>query len=765
MALQTVNLGPNPFGTVNNAPVPWTGAVLLDAALVAAGATGYMALFGPDGTVFRMTVASQADGTGDGPDLNAALEVNPTAFTLEETGGAAIVVPGPNTPGLTFQDQTEPYTWNINDVGSSTRIDNLVDWHNALGSGDVILTIDDGAAPLLALADIVIPAGRQLVGTGSLIRVGASGDVYNTDATVLDGADPPNAGALAPTRIYVTGVLQLRISVTTGGDIEAEWSAGGALENHQLHVQTSLDESSVVSYGSGDIDGSPSNNRRLIVGADDDPEGLLDDIRALAGGDLVIWFLTEPEPTGRIQASIRSGVPTVSARVRTAAPQRVRASMASGVPVVSVRVRQITPQRVRASVRSGVPVVSVRVRTNAPQRVRATISSGVPVVTARVRPAAPQRVRAVIRSGVPTVSARVRTVPPGMRRVRASISSGVPEVRARVQVKSPTPARSRADIRSGVPEVRVRVRVTPPPAAPGPPAMLVVEERDQTAVLLTWDAPLDDGGKAITGYEIQIGSGAWQGTGTSATTHRLTGLSPGTGYTVRVRAVNSVGTGSASAALTFITVAATAPGRPRFLAAEAISGTVVEIRWEPPLETGGTPVTRYEVCVIFPDGRAEPFEPTADAATRWRIRGLARGFRYGFRVRAVNAAGSGPGSEFVHVAPDDPAVLVVPPGRRIPLLDTARQSLIARLQDIDCRIRVWWQPWDGAWYGSVEVPTNTPIAGGRRLAVNAGLLDGAVSPLDGNIVCRALDSSDDRLEPQRDAWAAPTHGLFWEPRP
>ena len=107
---------------------------------------------------------------------------------------------------------------------------------------------------MLALADIVIPAGRQLVGTGSLIRVGASGDVYNTDATVLDGADPPNVGALAPTRIYVTGGLQFRISATTGGDIEAEWSAGGALENYQLHVQTSFDASSVVSYGSGDVD-------------------------------------------------------------------------------------------------------------------------------------------------------------------------------------------------------------------------------------------------------------------------------------------------------------------------------------------------------------------------------------------------------------------------------------------------------------------------------------------------------------------------------
>ena len=127
-----------------------------------------------------------------------------------------------------------------------------------------------------------------------------------------------------------------------------------------------------------------------------------------------------------------------------------------------------------------------------------------------------------------------------------------------------------------------------------------------------------------------------------------------------------------------------------------------------------------------------------------------------FRVRAVNAAGSGPGSEFVHLAPDDPAVLVVPPGRQIPLLDTARQSLIVRLQDIDCRVRVWWQPWDAAWYGSIEVPTNRAGRAGaaprrqRRPARRSGPRRSPATSSAGR-----WDSSDDRLEPLRDAWATP----------
>ena len=173
---------------------------------------------------FYISDAGSGSGAGTGPDLTAQMEANGT-ITIE-AGGNTLVLTG-------IGDAAEPYLW------TPANQAEVAAFIAAYVSGSAVtVTLDDHFTPL-ALSDIAVPAGRRLVGTGSLIRVGASGDVYNTDATVLDGADPPNAGALAPTRIYVTGAIQLRISVTTGGNIEAEWSAGGALENHQLHVQTS----------------------------------------------------------------------------------------------------------------------------------------------------------------------------------------------------------------------------------------------------------------------------------------------------------------------------------------------------------------------------------------------------------------------------------------------------------------------------------------------------------------------------------------------
>ena len=155
--------------------------------------------------------------------------------------------------------------------------------------------------------------------------------------------------------------------------------------------------------------------------------------------------------------------------------------------------------------------------------------------------------------------------------------------------------------------------------------------------------------------------------------------------------------------------------------------------------------------MIHEDGTIEPFENTDDAETSWRVRGLAFGHRYGFRVRSVNVVGAGQASEMVFGIPirmiTGPSI---PAGQRIPLIDTDRQSLILRLADQDCRIRVWWQPSDRSWWGSIEVPANTPAVQSRRLALNAGLLDRITDVLPGNIVMRELGNAD--LEPGRNAW-------------
>ena len=66
-------------------------------------------------------------------------------------------------------------------------------------------------------------------------------------------------------------------------------------------------------------------------------------------------------------------------------------------------------------------------------------------------------------------------------------------------------------------------------------------------VVLAWSAPASDGGAAITDYEYRIdGRNPWISTGSTDTTHTVTGLVNGTTYTFQVRAVNRIGGSRAS---------------------------------------------------------------------------------------------------------------------------------------------------------------------------------------------------------------------------
>ena len=81
---------------------------------------------------------------------------------------------------------------------------------------------------------------------------------------------------------------------------------------------------------------------------------------------------------------------------------------------------------------------------------------------------------------------------------------------------------------------------------PGAPTNLLLEVGDGQ-VTLRWEAPEDDGGAAITDYEYRIdGKGEWISTGSTDTTHTVTGLDNGREYTFEVRAVNRNRKGRAS---------------------------------------------------------------------------------------------------------------------------------------------------------------------------------------------------------------------------
>ena len=86
----------------------------------------------------------------------------------------------------------------------------------------------------------------------------------------------------------------------------------------------------------------------------------------------------------------------------------------------------------------------------------------------------------------------------------------------------------------------------PRTSAPGAPRYLMAVGGDGE-VVLTWDAPASDGGAEITDYEYRIDRrNPWISTGSTETTHTVTGLVNDAAYTFEVRAVNRIGKSRAS---------------------------------------------------------------------------------------------------------------------------------------------------------------------------------------------------------------------------
>ena len=108
-----------------------------------------------------------------------------------------------------------------------------------------------------------------------------------------------------------------------------------------------------------------------------------------------------------------------------------------------------------------------------------------------------------------------------------------------------------------------------PVTVPGAPTGLGAQRGDGQ-VALTWTAPLDKGGSAITRYEYRRkdGNGSygnWTGVG-NVTDYDVTGLTNGTEYTFQVRAVTDVGEGPGSNE-----ASATPNGRPVFGSAPSLN--------------------------------------------------------------------------------------------------------------------------------------------------------------------------------------------------
>jgi len=96
-------------------------------------------------------------------------------------------------------------------------------------------------------------------------------------------------------------------------------------------------------------------------------------------------------------------------------------------------------------------------------------------------------------------------------------------------------------------------------APPNAPTSLAASP-SSGALALTWTAPAFAGSTSITGYTVEYtpsgGSASTVNTNSASASYTLTGLTNGTSYTVRVRAINSAGSGAYSASATATPVSA-----------------------------------------------------------------------------------------------------------------------------------------------------------------------------------------------------------------
>ena len=145
------------------------------------------------------------------------------------------------------------------------------------------------------------------------------------------------------------------------------------------------------------------------------------------------------------------------------------------------------------------------------------------------------------------------------------------------------------------------------------------------------------------------------------TSHTVTGLTNGTAYKFKVRAVNALGPGAASGPTNAVAPAAkpSAPSKP---VATAGDGSVA-LSWTPGSD-GGSAVTKWQYVKQAGDGVFETVwrdVPDSGASTRRHtVTGLTNGVAYRFKVRAVNVMGGGTES------PESDAVTPTwsPPGMR-----------------------------------------------------------------------------------------------------
>ena len=196
-----------------------------------------------------------------------------------------------------------------------------------------------------------------------------------------------------------------------------------------------------------------------------------------------------------------------------------------------------------------------------------------------------------------------------------------------------------------------------PATTPSPPTSLSATATSGGATV-TFTAGAT-GGSAITKYQYTTDNGSNWFDAVSGATSPVTirGLTDGTTYSVKLRAVNAVGEGTAAASAASVTPRSTA-WMPTSLVATPGDGSA-SIAFTSPGSDGSSTITNYKY-ELNGSGTYVALSPT-DATSPVTIPGLTNGTTYSVKLLAVNAAGDGYGSDAVSVTPFSPATAPAAP--------------------------------------------------------------------------------------------------------
>lgn len=164
-----------------------------------------------------------------------------------------------------------------------------------------------------------------------------------------------------------------------------------------------------------------------------------------------------------------------------------------------------------------------------------------------------------------------------------------------------------------------------------------------TSLIFSWIDPVFDGGSEVLYYNIYTGTteGTIALTGTAesiANDYSITGLAGGVTRFFQVSAVNAIGEGELSTALSGRTLIV--PGTPTGLT-DVDGNTIVTLSWTPPEEPGEPLTTHYNIYRGVETGVLTLIGTVIRTETTYSDTGLTNGTTYFYAVSAVNTTGEG----------------------------------------------------------------------------------------------------------------------------